>query len=69
MEIDCIDDQIKNQVQTNMYIPYKAWTSDHAGGSEQLSDNIEIECESKCYTMHSSGKNSLAAGLLPYIFP
>lgn len=38
MEIDCIDDQIKNQVQTNMYIPYKAWMSDHAGGSEQLSE-------------------------------
>ena len=24
MEIDCIDDQIKNQEQTNMYIPYWA---------------------------------------------
>ena len=29
----------------------------------------KIECESKCYAMHSSGKNSLAAGLSPYIVP
>ena len=26
----------------------------------------KIECERECYAMHSSGKNSLAAGLSPY---
>ena len=38
-------------------------------GVNSFLKNIEMECESKCYTMHSSGKNSLAVGLSPYIFP